>query len=276
MKAMALNTTVAAVAELASTMLADSRIGCFPQLSAAEVSLATRCSTKYAASSPPWGPSTDYYTSTSYAYRTKTELLTPKPSTTSVSATFTYTEFETAPNNLTTTIWTDTYTWTNYLTTTETVSSTVTITTSVLETSTIPTQSGFTAVGAAYPEATQHVDESADEDKWSVEDAYWQEEYGSPPEPDVPDAPQVGEPSKVDCLVTLVSIYDSGTTSSKLYVSPPTYTHTTYIATEYTTTTVRTKISPTETPWTYTGASALESKSWYTETRTNIKTVSSS
>lgn len=297
MRLIALNTTLAAIAELPtfgivetstsstmepaafSAMVADSRIGCFPRESAAEITSATRCSTKYGASARPWGPSTDYFTSTSYAYRTKTELLTPKPSITSLSATSTYTEFETAPNNLTKTVYTDTYTWTNYLTTTETVSSIVTVTTSVLQNFTIPTPAGFTAVGAAYPEATQHVDDWVDQDDWSVEDAYWQDQndyqYGPPPEPELPETSRAGEPTKVDCLVTLVSIYDAGTTTSRSYVPPPTYTRTTYVATETITTTVRTKISPTETPWTYSAASAKEEKSWYTETRTNVDTVSS-
>lgn len=270
-----MNTTMAAAATFGS-MLSDSIRCGWPQESPADVSSVTRCSTKYAASSPPWGPTTNYFTSTSYAYRSKTELLTPKPSTTSVSATTTYTEYETAPNNLTKTIWTDTYTWTNYLTTTETVSSTVTVTTSVLQTDTIPTQAGFTPVAAVYPEATQHVDEWADQDKWSVEDAYWQDESGSQQEPDIPDSSQIGEASKVECLITLINIFDSGTTSSRLYVSPPTYTRTTYVATETTTTTVRTKISPTESAYTLSLASGLESRSWYTETRTNFETVSSS
>jgi hypothetical protein len=294
MRLVAFNTTLAAVAELAtlgimdpsttgvmepaafSAMVADSRMGCGPRESAAEVTSATRCSTKYGESARPWGPSTDYFTSTSYAYRTKTELLTPKPSITSVSATTTYTEFETAPNNLTKTVYTDTYTYTNYLTTTETVSLTVTITSSVLQNFTIPTQAGFTAVGAAFPEATQHVDDWINQDDWSVEDEYWQDqnEYGPPPEPELPDTSQAGEPTKVECLVTLVSIYNAGTTTSKSYVSPPTYTHTTYVASETITTTVTTKVAPTETPWTYSAASAVEEKSWYTETRTNVETVS--
>lgn len=277
MRAMAMNTTAAAVASLGA-MISDTRIGGgwgWPQEVPAEVSTVSRCGTKYAASSPPWGPTTNFFTSTSYAYRMKTELLTPKPFTTSVSATSTYTEFVTAPNNLTKTVYTDTYTWTNYLTTTETISSTATITKSVFETSTVPTQAGFTPVAADYPEATQHVDDWADRDNWSVEDAYWQDESGSQQEPDLPDAPQPGVASKVECLVTLINIYDSGTTSSKLYVSPPTYTRTTYVATETTSTTVTTKISPTETPYTFSWASALESRSWFTETRTNWETVSS-
>ena len=289
-----MNTTVAAIAGL-GTMSSDTLVGCgWPRESPAAVSSVTRCSTTYGASSPPWGPSTDYFTSTSNAYRVKTELLTPKPSTTSVSATSTYTEFETAPNNLTQTVYTDTYTWTNYLTTTETVSSTSTITTSVLSTTTIPTQAGFTPIAAVYPEATQHVDDWADRDNWSVEDSYWQDDAGSQPwpipldasEPILFDAAQplllnaqqsseaTGDASKVDCLVTLINIYDSGTSSSKSYAPPPTYTRTTYVATETTTTTVRTRISPTETPYTFSMASALEIRSWYTETRTNTETVS--
>ena len=155
------------------------------------------------------------------------------------------------------------------------MSSTVTITSSVLQNITVPTQAGFTAVGAVHPKATQHVDEWADMDNWSVEDEYWQDqnEYGPPPEPELQDTPQAGEPTKVDCLVTLVSIYNAGTTTSKSYVPPPTYTRTTFVASETITTTVTTKISPTETPWTYSAASAVEEESWFTETRTNVETV---
>ncbi|KAF9695665.1 hypothetical protein EKO04_006574 [Ascochyta lentis] len=273
MRAMAMNTTVSALAA-AGTILSDSRIGCgWPRESPAEVSSVTRCSTKFAASSPPWGPTTDYFTSTSYAYRSKTELLTPKPSTTSVSATSTFTEYETAPNNLTKTVWTDTYTWTNYYTKTETVSSTFTVTTSVLQTATVPTRAGFTPVAAAYPEATQHVDDVEDQDQWTVEDAYWQDDFVSQQDPEVPDAVESGVASKVQCLITLINIYDSGTTSSRLYVPPPTYTRTNYVTTETITSTVTTRVSPTETPYTFSMASGLESRSWFTETRTNVETT---
>ncbi|KAF1348346.1 hypothetical protein EJ07DRAFT_160151 [Lizonia empirigonia] len=270
-----MNTTVAALAT-AGAMIADSMIigpcGWPSRESPAEVSSVTRCLTTFAASSPPWGPTTNFFTSTSYAYRSKTELLTPNPSITSVSTTSTYTEYFTAPNNLTKTVWTGTYTWTNYMTTTETVVSTATATESVLQTATIPTDAGFTPVAAVYPEATLHVDDWADQDKWSVEDAYWQDDWTSQQEPEVQDVPQSGVASKVDCLITLINIYDSGTTSSRMSVPPPTYTRTAYVATETTTITVRTKVSPTETPTTYSMASGLESRSWFTETRTNYET----
>lgn len=273
-----MNTTMSALAA-AGTMIADSmnvgHCGFWPQQSPADVYSVTRCSTTYAATSPPYGPTTNYFTSTSMAYRSKTELLTPKPSTTSVSLTSTYTEYSTAPNNLTQTIWTDTYTWTNYITTTETVSSTATVTESVLQTATIPTDAGFTPVAATYPEATQHVDDWADQDKWSVEDSYSQDEWTSQQEPEVPgDVPESGLASKVDCLITSINIYDSGTTTSRIFVPPPTYTHTAYVATESTTITVRTKVSPTETPVTYSMASGIEVRSTFTETRTNYETVS--
>src|SRR5690242_19786376 len=292
MRAVAMNTTVAAIAGL-STMISDSRI--WGGNSPAAVSSVSRCQTTYGASSPPWGPSTDYYTSTSYAYRTKTEVLTPKPSTTSVTATSTYTQFETAPNNLTRTIYTSTYTWTNYITTTQVVSSTSTITTSVLSSTTVPTPNGFTPVAAVYPEATQHVDDWADRDNWAVEDVYWQDEGSEPwarpldlssqprlfdsleaapvdgAEPSVKPTDQA---SKVDCLVTMVNIYDSGTSTSKSYVVPPTYTRTKYVSTETISSTVTTKISPTETPYTFSMASGLEIRSTFTETSTYIETVS--
>ncbi|KAF1927073.1 uncharacterized protein M421DRAFT_181353 [Didymella exigua CBS 183.55] len=278
-----------------SNLMADSRYGGWgwPGNSPSAVSSASRCSTTYGASAPPWGASTDYFTSTSYAYRVKTEVLTPKPSTTSVSATSTYTQWETAPNNLTKTVWTDTYTWTNYLTTTATVSETSTITTSVLSTTTVPTPDGFTPVAAVYPEAAKHVDDWGDRDNWAVEDSYWQDEGNDPwilplaantaREGALLDAavPLIAEStpvrtdqaSKVDCLVTMINIYDSGTTTSKSFVSPPTYTRTKYVATETTTTTVTTKINPTETPYTYTMASGLEIKSWFTETTTKTETT---
>ncbi|KAJ4346253.1 hypothetical protein N0V95_005569 [Ascochyta clinopodiicola] len=270
---MAMNTTISALAA-AGTMISDTRIGCgYVRDTPAEVSSVTRCSTGFAASSPPWGPTTDYFTSTSYVYRSKTELLTPKPSVTSVSATSTFTEYSTAPNNLTKTVWTDTYTWTNYYTKTETASSTVTITTSVLQTATIPTLAGFTPVAAAYPEATQHVDDSEDQDQWAVEDSYWQDDLNLQQEPEVQDADESGVASKVQCLITMINIFDSGTTTSRSYVAPPTYTHTKYVASETITSTVTTKVSPTETPYTYSMASGLEIRSWYTETRTNVETT---
>lgn len=276
-----------------SNIMADSRYGGWQGNSPSAVSSASRCSTTYGASAPPWGASTDYFTSTSYAYRVKTELLTPKPSTTSVTATSTYTQWETAPNNLTKTVWTETYTWTNYLTTTATVSETSTITTSILSTATVPTPDGFTPVAAIYPEATKHVDDWDDRENWAVEDSYFQDEGNDPwilpfaanalrdgalldaAAPLVAESTPVrtDQASKVDCLVTMINIYDSGTTTSKSYVSPPTYTRTKYIATETTTTTVTTKVNPTETPYTYSMASGLEIKSWYTETTTNTETV---
>ncbi|KAH6644771.1 hypothetical protein C7974DRAFT_408424 [Boeremia exigua] len=278
-----------------STMMSDSRL--WPGNSPAAVSSVSRCLTTYGASAPPWGAPTNYFTSTSYAYRTKTEVLTPKPFTTSVSATSTYTEIETAPNNLTKTIYTDTYTWTNYITTTEVVSSTSTITTSVLSTTIVPTPYGFTPVAAIHPEATQHVDDWADRENWSVEDTYWQDEGSEPwaipldlSQPKLFDsleaAPIGGEAqssagytkpsdqvSKVDCLVTMVNIYDSGTSTSKSYVVPSTYTRTKYVTTETTTTTVTTKISPTESAYTFSMASGLEIRSLYTETSTNTETT---
>jgi hypothetical protein len=272
MKVMAMSTTMAAL-EGAGSMIAD-RYG-WPGQSPAAVSSATRCETTYGASPLPWGPSTYYFTSTSYAYSSRTEILTPKPSTTSVAATSTYTQYETAPNNLTRTIYTDTYSYTNYLTTTETVSSTATVTKSLLHTTTIPTQTGFIPVAAAYPEATQSANAEEDQDQWSVEDAYWQDNWSWQQEPEAPELDRPGSPTKIDCLVTLINIYDSGTTSSKMYVSPPTYTRTSYVATETTTITVTTKVSPTETPITYSMASGLEIRSQLTETLTKFETVSS-
>lgn len=286
----------APVAEVAglTTMASDARFG-WPMNSPAAVSSVSRCQTTYGSESPPWGPSTDFFTSTSYAYRTKTEVLTPKPFTTSVTATSTYTQFETAPNNLTQTVYTSTYTWTNYITSTQVASSTSTITTSILSSTTVPTPDGFTPVAANYPQATQHVDDWEDRDNWAVEDTYWQDEGSEPwlmpldlSQPMLFDAAResgaaggaapstrpTDQASKVDCLVTLVNIYDSGTSTSKSSVVPPTYTRTKYVSTETITSTVRTKISPTETPYTYTMASGLEIRSTYTETSTNTETVS--
>ena len=291
----AMTTTVAAMAGL-STIASDARIGYWPRPDPEAVSSATRCSTTYGSAAPPWGPSTDYFTSTSYAYRVKTQLLTPKPFTTSVSTTSTYTEWETAPNNLTKTVYTDTYTWTNYLTTTETVYSTSTVTTSVLSSTTIPTIDGFTPVQANHPQATQHVDDWADRDNWAVEDEYFQDEgddpymiplaaaAGAPLLLDTPAAPTSknttaapnpsGYASKVDCLVTLINIYEAGTSTTKSSVSPPpTHTRTAIISTETITRTVRTKPNPAEKPYTYSQASALEIREWYTETTTKTTTV---
>ncbi|CAO2655680.1 Nn.00g044830.m01.CDS01 [Neocucurbitaria sp. VM-36] len=265
----AMNTTFAA---LASTMVEDYGIG-WRQSSPDEASSFTRCSTQFAASSPPW-VSTDYWTSTSYAYRSRTELLTPKPSTTSVLATSTYTEYETAPNNFTKTVYTDTYTWTDYQTQYETISVTSTATESKFYTTTIATQAGLTPIAVTYPEATRHVDEYNDDDLWSVEDSYSQDDPGVPQESEIPVALQSGPASKVDCLVTLVNVYYQGTTSSKLYVTPPTYTRTKYVTTLSTTSTVRTKVSPSDsTVTTLTMASGLRSISWFTETRTNVATT---
>jgi hypothetical protein len=268
---LAMTTTTAALAA-AGTMAADSYF--FPRQSPAEVSSVTRCSTTYAPNPPPWGPSTDYYTSTSYVYRNKFELLTPKPYTTSVSATSTYTQYETAPNNLTHTVWTDTYTYTNYMTTTETVSSTATVINSVTLTTTVPTGAGFIAVAVDHPEATQHLDDSADRDQWSVEDSYWQDDWALQQEPEAPEPSPSALASKIECLITIINFLNSSTTSSKSYAPPPTYTRTKYVTTDTSTITVTTKLSPTETPVTYSMASGLESQSWITETYTDVKTVS--
>jgi hypothetical protein len=280
-----------------STMASDARIGYWPRPDPEAVSSATRCSTTYGSAAPPWGPSTDYFTSTSYAYRVKTQLLTPKPFTTSVSTTSTYTEWETAPNNLTKTVYTDTYTWTNYLTTTETVYETSTITTSVLSSTTIPTIDGFTPVQANYPQATLHIDDWADRDNWAVEDEYFQDEGDDPyilpfaaagapilldalataaiatsKNTTAPPSPS-SHASKVDCLVTVINVYEAGTSTTKSSVKPPTYTRTAIVSTETVTSTVRTKINPTETAYTYSQASAIELRSWYTETTTKTTTV---
>ncbi|KAF2997840.1 hypothetical protein E8E13_001698 [Curvularia kusanoi] len=298
MLAEAMTTTAAAMAAF-GTQLSDSRIGCWSRASPDFSSSVSRCSTTYGSAPPPWGPSTDFFTSTSYAYRVKTQILTPKAITTSVSTTSTYTEYETAPNNLTKTIYTDTYTWTNYLTTTETAYTTSTITTSVLSSTTVPTPDGFTPVAAYYPQATQHVDDWADRDNWAVEDEYFQDEGDDPwiiplaldaAQPVLLDAAAATgissssaaqntttssgpQPSKVDCLVTVVNVYEAGTSTTKSYVPPPTYTRTAYVSTETITSTITTKISPTETPYTYSMASGLEISSWYTETTTSTETV---
>jgi hypothetical protein len=268
---LAMTTTTAALAT-AGKMVADSWF--FPRQSPAEVTTVSRCLTTYAPNPPSWGPSTDYYTSTSFVYRNKFELLTPKPSTTSVSATSTYTQYETAPNNLTHTVWTDTYTYTNYMTTTETVSSTATVATTVTVTTTVPTVTGFLAVRIDHPEATQHLDDSADRDQWSVEDSYWQDDWTLQQEPEAPEPSPSALASRIECLITIINFLNSSTTSSKSYAPPPTYTRTKYVTTETSTITVTTRLSPTETPVTYSMASGLESQSWITETYTDVKTVS--
>ena len=76
-----------------------------------------------------------------------------------------------------------------------------------------------------------------------------------------------------DCLVTVINVYEAGISTTKSSVKPPTYTRTAIVSTSTVTSTVRTKINPTETAYTYSQASALEVRSWYTETTTKTSTV---
>lgn len=176
--------------------------------------------------------STDTYTTTEWPYFTKTELYTPRASTTTVSATSTVLEYLTR-DNWTTIITTATSTTSTTLTTIEIVNATTTKT--VLETAYV------TIFPADYvpPSPSVRVKNKND---WDVADIYWTAEPSGTEGRDVPVEP-AGAPVKVDC--TLITQSNNFWTTVTIKQPGPTltYTRTTVLATETSTSTVRTRHS---------------------------------
>lgn len=242
--------------------------------------------------------STDSYTTSAWSYFSKTELLTLKPSTTTLSATSTSTSYLYPADNWTTTVYTSTYYDTYQSTQTKTVSSTTTITVSQVETLTVPALDGFVAVASAYPSAAKKTNswEYSVPDGWEVHDVFWTTEIQGLPtitastiEPIVDyfgysgyisrrSEPSAGQPLRVDCTETVQS--NNFYTTSYITLSGPraTFTRTEVVATETSTFTVHTK--PTAPPPTsvYTIEDTLwaTNTSYVTETVTTTQTVSTS
>ncbi|KAJ4313831.1 hypothetical protein N0V94_006746 [Neodidymelliopsis sp. IMI 364377] len=235
-----------------------------------DVETITQCTTQYgpagnvSESSSTW-ISTDTYTTTTYANFYKTEVLTPKPLTTTLSVTSTFTTYETQGGNLTTTIFTSTYFDTTTVVQFETVPTTTTITVSEAETLTVPTLTGFTPVASVFPGAALKTSDWQASDQWDVEDVYWTSEpsydnrgglystglifdrlmplYAAPLPTDILHRrdEQPSQPSRVACTLTIQSNYFMSTVSIKQTIPTSTYTRTTYVATETSTSTVQTK-----------------------------------
>jgi hypothetical protein len=261
----------------------------------------TRCTTEYgpASNDTPSSTwlSTDTYTTTTYGNFYKTAVLTPRPSTTTVSATSTTTTYETRGNNETTTIYTSTYSGSTTVTRFETVPTTTTVTVSEVETLTVPTLTGFVPVASAFPGASLKTFGNTESDEWDIEDVYWTTEkpYGSsetirpldrlvslyqsspiPTQSLHPRAEQSRQPQKVVCTLTIQSNYFMSTVSIKQSAPTATFTRTTYVSTVTTTSTVQTK--PTSIP-----ASTVSTVQWdyyttstfyTTQTTTTVETVS--
>lgn len=253
-----------------------------------EVETITACTTQYGPAkntTQPWLDyvSTDTYTTSTWAYFSKTEALTLKPLTTTLLATSTSTSYFYPPDNRTTTVYTSTYYNAYQTTQTETVPSTTTITVSQVETLTVPTLDGFVPVGSASPGAAKKTNSWEISDDWDVQDVYWTTE------PSTSVAPtrymytgliwrrdqQSGQPTKVDCTQTIQS--NGFYTTSYIRLSGPraTFTRTEIVATETSTFTVHTK--PTAPPpasvYTFEDTLWTTNTSYATETVTTVQTV---
>ena len=125
-----------------------------------DVETHTACTIQYGPGKNKPEPWLDYwstgsYTTSAWSYFSKTELLTLKPSTSTLSATLASTSYLYLADNWTTTVYISTYYDTYQSTQTETVPSTTTITVSELETLTVLAPSGFTALAFASPSAAK-------------------------------------------------------------------------------------------------------------------------
>lgn len=253
-----------------------------------EVQTVTACTTQYGPvenTTEPWFDfvSTDTYTTFTWPYLSKTELLTLKPSTTTVSATSTSTSYFYPADNWTTTVYTSTYYDTYQSTMTETLPSTKTMTVSEVETLTVPALDGFVAIASASPNAAKKTNRWADSvpDGWEVHDVYWTTD--PPPVATTSlietiwdfsgyisrrDEPS-GQPMKVDCTETVQSNNFFTTTYIQLSGPRATLTFTEIAAIETSIFTVRTK--PTAPP--PTSVYTIEAPLWTTNTGYVTETV---
>lgn len=265
-----------------------------------EIESFTACTTQYGPASnntQQWNPwiSTDTYTTTTWARFFKTEILTPKPSTTTLSATSTSTYYHYPGDNMTTTVYTNTYFETVTSTQTETIPSSTTLTVSQVETITVPTLEGFVAVASATPEAAKRPNDWDNSNDWDVEDVYWTSE----PSNDYPytfetldrfmplyralptnmvrrqDA-QSSQPLRVACTLTVQSNGFWNVVSIKQSGLRATYTRTKIVATVTSTSTVRLKVTapPASTVFTLSDDYYFINTSYTTETTTAVETVS--
>lgn len=285
-------------------------------------SLTSHCTTQYLSSGsseynstystiapvyPPW-VSTESYTTTAYSNYMKTEVLTPRASTTTLTSTSTSTAYETIRDTSTISIFTTTEYNTYTITQTEAVTSTTTVTVSTPDAVTISTPAGYIAVASANVGAVLKEPEPDVNAHWDVEDVWWTE-YDQPiylydsmarpiatstvsplmisePVPTllgrdvdvafnrrlrIPYRPQVtDEAQKVICTYTVQSNYFVTTTTIKRSsATTPTYTRTVYATTTTSTSTVRAK--PTN-GWN--GTVSTEYPNWaYWNTTTSYTTL---
>lgn len=261
----------------------------FASWSNTEVETITACTTLYGSAkntTEPWLDfvSTNTYTTSAQAYFSKTEVLTLRPSTTTLSVTSTSTSYLYPSDSWTSTVYTSTYIDTYVATQTDTVLFTTTITQSQVETLTVPTIDDFVPVGSASPSASKKITSGDIPDGWDIQDVYWTTESSTT---DVATRVSVysdllwrrqqsSQPSAVDCTETVQS--NSFYTTSYIRVSGPrvTFTRTEIVATETSTFTVHTKPTapPLSSVYTIEDIYWTTNTSYATETVTASKTVS--
>ncbi|KAF3032506.1 hypothetical protein E8E12_004280 [Didymella heteroderae] len=232
----------------------------FASWSNTEVETITACTTRYGPAkntTEPWLDyvSTDTYTTSTWAYFSKTEALTLKPFTTTLSVTSTSTSYLYPADSWTTTLYSCTYYDTYQTTQTATVPSTTTITVSEVETLTVSTLDGFVLVGSASPGAAKKTNSWEVPDGWDMQDVYWTTE---PSTTNVATRfsiytdllwrrdEQSGQPTKIDCTQTIQSNSFYTTSYIRILGARATVTRTEIVATEIFTFTVHTK--PTAPP----------------------------
>ncbi|KAF3004190.1 hypothetical protein E8E13_006378 [Curvularia kusanoi] len=251
---------------LSFLMLHTLSIPVFAGWSNTEVESITACTTQYGSTEnntnywTTWVP-TDTYTTTTWANLWKTEVVTPKPLTTTLSTTSTSTWYSYVGDNMTTTIYTSTYYDVSTVTQTKTVPSATTTTLTQVETLTVPTLTGFVPIASASPYASKKPNGWEDPADWDVEDVYWSIfpaystlEWFGPFDYTMPtptllwrrQETQSAQPSKVACTVTVRSHNFVTTATVKQSGPRATFTRTEVVATTIFTSTVRTK--PTTTP----------------------------
>lgn len=255
----------------------------FASWSNTETQTITACATQYGPTrnaTESWLDyvSTNTYTTSAWAYFSKTEVLTLRPSTTTISATSTSTSYLYAPNSWTTTVYTETSYTTFEATQTETVPITTTLTVSQVETLTVSAFEGFIPVGSASPDAAKKTNTWELPDDWDVQDVYWTTEpsgtgiytgYLSRRDQ------QTGQPSEIDCTETIQS--NGFYSTSYITIAGPraTFTRTQVVATETTTFTVHLKPTATVSVSTVEDLYWVTNTSYTTETVTRVQTVSS-
>jgi hypothetical protein len=231
------------------------------------------CTTQYASEGNASSVDTDWLTTdtqttTEWLYFTKTELYTPRASTTTLS------EIATSYERLTIDEWTSIIT-----TATKTSSLTVEIVATVTDAATTTT-----ALKTEYSNATKSDSCSPsalgthfkDKDDWEVADVYWTtESESSETQNQTSPTKPAGAPVKLDCTLTTQSNNFWATTSIKQSGPTPTYTRTAFVGTETSTLIARTRRNKYDTPPTSTETWKWSDVTWITvyQTSTIVATV---